>query len=175
MERPVWKPNVTEDLSNSEIQLYLELSTSACIRGGGHHLERAHQVLYQSNGDITKAVEHLLSTPPDYAIWTDDEIQKFERLLAIHGKEFNSISRDIKTKSRSECIEFYYLCKKTSPQRQKKLFQRQEQKPLQPQQMNTCKSEGDLQDQQFPCKVCGRVFEKIKSRSAHMKRHKNGR
>lgn len=25
----------------------------------------------------------------------------------------------------------------------------------------------------FPCKVCGRVFEKIKSRSAHMKRHKN--
>lgn len=27
----------------------------------------------------------------------------------------------------------------------------------------------------FPCKVCGRTFEKIKSRSAHMKRHKNGR
>lgn len=31
------------------------------------------------------------------------------------------------------------------------------------------------QPDKFPCKVCGRIFEKIKSRSAHMKRHKNER
>lgn len=31
------------------------------------------------------------------------------------------------------------------------------------------------EDEKFPCKVCGRIFDKIKSRSAHMKRHKNER
>lgn len=30
-------------------------------------------------------------------------------------------------------------------------------------------------DEKFPCRVCGIVFDKIKSRSAHMKRHKHER
>lgn len=169
MESPLWKPDVAEYISNSDIQLYLELSTSACIRGAGHHLEKAHQVLYESNGDIKLAIERLISTPPDHAIWTEDEVQQFDRLLLTYGKEFNSISRELRTKSRAECIEYYYLCKKTCPGQQKKLFQRQEEKPIQTHQIH----EEGLQN--FPCKVCGRVFEKIKSRSAHMKRHKNGR
>lgn len=187
----VWAPQVIEDLSDSDLLLYLQFSKSACIRGGGRgNLDRALQVLYRANGDIKRAVEGLLTENKQTSHWTKDEVHQFEQLFRLHGKKFNLISENIKTKSTRDCVNFYYHWKK-STSRNSTLRRAAGYSTLTPITTSTPTSPSIPEDtnnnsvsqsenrppidEQFPCKVCGRVFEKIKSRSAHMKRHKNER
>lgn len=46
--------------------------------------------------------------------WSPYEIAVFESALLHHGKEFHLVSREIKTKSTKEVIDFYYVWKKTA-------------------------------------------------------------
>lgn len=212
---PIWAPHVLKDLNDAELALYLEFSCTACIPGGGCNVEKALQVLYKSDGNIKLALERLLNakdlhslTQHDHAIWNEDEVHLFERLIMLHGKNFYFVSQDIKTKSVKECVEFYYLWKK-SPIRVHHSINSSLSSSLSSTSSSTStnsisttssittnnttatsdnqslaqSSESNAplngaepsQEEQFPCKVCGRVFLKIKSRSAHMKRHKNER
>lgn len=189
---PIWAPHVIQDINKSELDLYLEFSGTACIPGGGCNVEEALQVLYQSNGDIKKAMQQLLSSTHQ-AVWKVDEVHLFERLIMLHGKNFFQISKDLETKTVKQCVQFYYLWKKSPNRNTSPLTTRSTSTtttvatPI----SSSSTSEESIESrdsgrddslagtneeqQQFPCKVCGRVFQKIKSRSAHMKRHKNER
>eukprot|EP00049_Salpingoeca_infusionum_P004599 m.81524 g.81524 ORF g.81524 m.81524 type:complete len:1182 (+) comp12640_c0_seq2:418-3963(+) len=49
----------------------------------------------------------------DIDCWSPEEVKAFEHALYSYGKLFHRISRQVKTRSTSECIKFYYLWKKT--------------------------------------------------------------
>lgn len=244
----IWAPDVISHVDKSDMELYLQFSSTPCIPGGGCNIEEALDTLYQANGDIKKAMQQLLKTDLiNQAIWSFNEVLMFERLIMLHGKNFYSISKDLETKTVKECVQFYYIWKKST-------FRNRLVSPTTPNYSNASVSSvtsstyttasvpsivsptntnttststtttttttteikppteatnltatpssstsdesrdsgrGDsllsidehnqqsllLQqsEQQFPCKVCGRIFMKIKSRSAHMKRHKNER
>lgn len=178
----------------------MEFSCTACIPGGTCNVDRALEVLYRAQGDIKLALERLMTGPeardvnnndttndsnresivPRRSIWTEDEVHLFERYIMLNGKNFYHISQAMKTKSVKQCVEFYYLWKK-SP------FKKSSISPVATRSVTSSLDDiatpsdttsGEIkesQEEQFPCKVCGRVFLKIKSRSAHMKRHKNER
>lgn len=176
----IWSPDVIENLKDSEVGLYLEFSCTACIPGGGCNVEEALHILYKSNGDIKEAMQQLL-VKHELArhSWSREEIAHFERLLNGHGKNFSLISQNLKTKTNKECVEFYYLWKKTVPKhahsQPNDLNQQNSQLQQKSQQQLILQPKQSPAQESFPCKICGRVFEKIKSRSAHMKRHKNER
>lgn len=46
--------------------------------------------------------------------WSPYEVAVFEGAMLHHGKEFHLVSREIKTKSTKEVIDFYYIWKKTA-------------------------------------------------------------
>jgi hypothetical protein len=46
--------------------------------------------------------------------WSPYEVSVFEGAILHHGKEFHLVSREIKTKSTKEVIDFYYIWKKTA-------------------------------------------------------------
>lgn len=199
------------------MKLYLEFTSSPCIRGGGCSIEHALQTLYETDGNVMKAMERLIANKDDLDGWSMGEQLMFERSIVKHGKRFDLISQDIKTKSVKKCIEFYYLWKH-SPSRSPSVNYQPKTKFLNATNSNTqqtitsgtlvrqplaqscnittsqqsanCSNEinnnsklitnnnGNIivdNTALFLCKVCGRAFEKIKSRSAHMKRHKNER
>ena len=51
--------------------------------------------------------------PTTFEKWNPYEIALFEGAISIYGKEFHEIAKIIKTKNCKECIEFYYVWKKT--------------------------------------------------------------
>lgn len=196
----IWAPHVIQNVKDSDLGLYMEFSCTACIPGGTCNVDRALEVLYHAHGDIKLALERLMTRPEALdvnnndtsdstsksnvsgrSIWTEDEVHLFERYIMLNGKNFYHISQAIKTKSVKQCVEFYYLWKR-SP------FKKSSVSPVAtrsvtsslddiatPSDTTTSGEIKDSQEEQFPCKVCGRIFLKIKSRSAHMKRHKNER
>jgi hypothetical protein len=237
----IWAPDVIENVSTLELDLYLKFSSTACIPGGGCNVEEALDVLYKCHGDIKQATKKLLMRETkEVVIWTLEEVQMFEHLFRKQPKNFISISKDLKTKSVKDCVEFYYLWKQQQQQphqyqyhylqhhqstlipqlkheqdeldqhdqhleqqqqHQNLLFQQQLESAQQLEQLQSAQqleqlpkviieqqhqqqssqpqsqSQQELKpdQEQFPCKVCGQIFLKIKSRSAHMKRHKNER
>lgn len=186
MELCTWKPYVLGNLTNTDLNQYLEFSQSACVAGGPCSTDRALHVLYLSGGDLKKAIKRLLGVENidesvvETTSWSREEVKKFEELLSHHGKNFNYISRDLKTKTVNHCVSFYYLWKHSSTRSHRAIGtvidsnnNSLNQSGSREISMNSQSS--DKSSDQFPCKVCGQIFLKIKSRSAHMKRHKNGR
>lgn len=53
-------------------------------------------------------------------LWTKDEIKQFEEYIFKHDKNFIEISKELKTKTTKECVEFYYLWKKVMSDSTKK-------------------------------------------------------
>ena len=45
--------------------------------------------------------------------WSPFEISKFEGSMSVFGKQFHVASKIVKSKTTRECIEFYYVWKKT--------------------------------------------------------------
>lgn len=125
-------------------------------------------MLYKSDGNILEAIRRLMHNDLNFPIWTKEEITCFEQLIVQHGKKFDLVSKDLKTKTVKECVEFYYRWKKTPHRSPPRSNATDNNNNLN----NTTANIPQVADV-FPCKVCGRIFEKIKSRSAHMKRHKN--
>lgn len=225
----IWAPQCMEKLDDSIIRLYLDFSSSPCIRNGGCDIDHALEILHQSNGDIKLAMKQLLALGNDAKgiknFWSVEEVQCFEEYLQVFGKNFFLISERLKTKSVKECVKFYYLwkkssssssCSNTSASSSSSSFRAATSSSIsssstastlsvssnhqQFQQVvgdetnnngnltisssdsnnNSSSSSasfnnGNGTNDLFLCKVCGRAFEKIKSRSAHMKRHKNER
>ncbi|XP_062892561.1 transcriptional-regulating factor 1-like [Mobula hypostoma] len=125
--------------------------------------------------------------------WTPSEKRLFNKAFAVHKKDFRAIQKVVRTKVFAECVEYYYSFKK-SLKFNKKLRSRPSDtdedwnnairqdtdyelsfaspQSVQPAQRAERESPCPTVIGNFPCKQCGKMFYKIKSRNAHMKIHR---
>ncbi|KAK9972161.1 hypothetical protein ABG768_025487 [Culter alburnus] len=200
-EELLWKPWAEleeNDTLLQHVENLLDLSASSVLPGGGANLELALHSLSCCNGNILAALEMLLfkDSPPSenyhYSgtdIWTLSEQRLFHKAFTIYGKDFSFIHKMVRTKQVSQCIEFYYNSKRLS-EKQRKQSER-ERESLEEERLaavinQVLPSPKMLANQasierlihtpplptSFPCKQCGKMFYKIKSRNAHMKIHR---
>ncbi|XP_051576288.1 uncharacterized protein si:dkey-19b23.10 isoform X1 [Myxocyprinus asiaticus] len=200
-EELLWKPWVEleeNDTLLEHVENLLDLSASSVLPGGGANLELALHSLSRCQGNILAALEMLLfsnSVPSeDYHysgtdMWTLSEQRLFHKAFTIYGKDFSFIHKMVRTKQVSQCIEFYYNSLRLS-EKQRKQSEREKESleeernlvtisqvsPAPKMLVNQASIERLMHTQplptSFPCKQCGKMFYKIKSRNAHMKIHR---
>ncbi|KAJ8338062.1 hypothetical protein SKAU_G00370280 [Synaphobranchus kaupii] len=197
-EQLLWKPWKDLEESNDlqeQVENLLDLCSSSALPGGGTNLELALHCISRCQGDMLATVEMLLlSIPPsseDYHysgsnVWILSEKRLFNKAFGTHSKDFSLVQKMVKTKSVSQCVEFYYLSKKILEQQQK---QHEREKVAKEEKNsatdsslvpipNTLMKPLMMEEPSpslaasFPCKQCGKMFYKIKSRNAHMKIHR---
>ncbi|XP_075597617.1 uncharacterized protein LOC142599727 isoform X1 [Balearica regulorum gibbericeps] len=153
--------------TQQQVETLLDLACSSALPGGGTNRELALHCLARAGGSLTGALELLLLGTPAWPwadplagyhytgsdAWTPRERRLFAKALARHGKDFTRIQQAVPSKRMTQCVEFYYLYKS-------RLGQTQKQTPP------------EALVSRFPCKLCGKIFPKIKSRNAHMKIHR---
>ncbi|CAM4515535.1 unnamed protein product [Leuciscus chuanchicus] len=200
-EELLWKPWAEleeNDTLLQHVENLLDLSASSVLPGGGANLELALHSLSRCKGNILAALEMLLfkDSPPSenyhYSgtdIWTLSEQKLFHKAFTIYGKDFSFVHKMVRTKQVSQCIEFYYNSKRLS-EKQRKQMEREKESleeerlaavinqvlPAPKMLVNQASIERLIQTPllptSFPCKQCGKMFYKIKSRNAHMKIHR---
>ncbi|XP_075060283.1 transcriptional-regulating factor 1 isoform X2 [Mixophyes fleayi] len=124
----VWKPwpALETEESQQKVEVFLSMSCSSVLPGGGTNLEYALHSLFEANGDMMIALDMLLlkKTPrlkshplanyhyagSDY--WTSTEKKSFNKALNTCNKDFFHVQKMIKTKTLSQCVEYYYTWKK---------------------------------------------------------------
>ncbi|XP_022116565.2 uncharacterized protein LOC110994315 isoform X1 [Pieris rapae] len=178
-EQLLWDPGINDALDDNEVRMFMELAMCAAMPVGGHTREFALQTLGECGGDIRAATLRLMSRPPapaqHEARWTPDEVEAFLNGLAHYDKDFYRISHLIRTKDSKQCVQFYYFWKKVTRD-YKTLYLRSWSDARQPQgtfvHTPSTSSPTSFEGEGYPCKICGKVFNKVKSRSAHMKSHR---
>ncbi|XP_040207442.1 transcriptional-regulating factor 1 isoform X2 [Rana temporaria] len=124
----VWKPlpDLEKEESQKKVEVFLSMSCSSVLPGGGTNLEYALHSLFDTNGNIMSALEMLLlkemprlkSHPlADYHYagsdyWNNNEKKSFNKALITCNKDFFYVQKMIKTKTVSQCVEYYYTWKK---------------------------------------------------------------
>ncbi|XP_073484538.1 transcriptional-regulating factor 1 isoform X1 [Aquarana catesbeiana] len=124
----VWKPlpDLEKEESQRRVEVFLSMSCSSVLPGGGTNLEYALHSLFDTNGNIMSALEMLLlkdmprlkSHPlADYHYagtdyWNNNEKKCFNKALITCNKDFFYVQKMIKTKTVSQCVEYYYTWKK---------------------------------------------------------------
>ncbi|KAK2913542.1 hypothetical protein QQF64_030697 [Cirrhinus molitorella] len=200
-EELLWKPWTEleeNDTLSQHVENLLDLSASSVLPGGGANLELALHSLSHCQGNILAALEMLLfknsplSENYHYSgmdTWTLSEQRLFHKAFEIYGKDFSFIHKMVRTKQVSQCIEFYYnskrLAEKQNKQREREKESLEEERiaasisqvPSAPKTLANPTSIDRLihtpsLPTSFPCKQCGKMFYKIKSRNAHMKIHR---
>ncbi|CAN9509508.1 unnamed protein product [Ophioblennius macclurei] len=196
-EQLLWKPSdELEDSANlqDQVEKLLSMCSSSCLPGGGSNTELALHCLHYCHGDTMATLNMLLfsqCTPTgDYHYsgcdsWTDTEKSVFSAAMATYGKDFSLIQKTVKTKTVRQCVEFYYLGKKLQDKRKKQEEESSREVELEQQKRATPKCQPVNRQfvpeevvsmpplaSFFPCKLCGKMFYKIKSRNAHMKIHR---
>ncbi|XP_039997447.1 uncharacterized protein LOC120797663 isoform X2 [Xiphias gladius] len=196
-EQLLWKPwQELEESANlqNQVEKLLSMCSSSCLPGGGSNTELALHCLHYCQGNTMATLEMLLFSQPsptgDYhysgsEFWTDTEKSLFSTALGTHGKDFSLIQKMVRTKTVNQCIEFYYLSKKLLDKQKKqkeeenRAGEHEQQKNVTPICQPVIRQFG-LEEAVpvpslasfFPCKLCGKMFYKIKSRNAHMKIHR---
>ncbi|XP_063628011.1 uncharacterized protein LOC134799522 isoform X1 [Cydia splendana] len=183
-EQLLWDPGINDALDDNEVRMFMELAMCAAMPVGGHTREFALQVLGECGGDVRAATLRLMSRPAAPAQhesrWAPDEVEAFLAGLRHYDKDFYRISQLIRTKDSKQCVQFYYFWKKVTKD-YKMLYLRswnmEQQLSTQGQPPASCAaaaaaSPTPFEAEEFPCKICGKVFNKVKSRSAHMKSHR---
>ncbi|XP_075719380.1 transcriptional-regulating factor 1 isoform X2 [Rhinoderma darwinii] len=230
----VWKtwPDLESEESQHRVEVFLSMSCSSVLPGGGTNMEYALHSLFEANGDIMTVLEILLlkngprpKTHPlasyhyagsDY--WTNNEKKSFNKAINTCNKDFFHVQKMINTKTMSQCVEYYYTWKKIlhmGRRHRTRLIEQHEDDTIfcsrqalngharihggttTPAKLFTATSTGRSKSgaqseygsvksspahsttsgetdatSVFPCKLCGKVFYKIKSRNAHMKTHR---
>ncbi|XP_064489874.1 uncharacterized protein LOC135401406 isoform X2 [Ornithodoros turicata] len=135
---------------------------------------------------------------PECHRWSREEIELYQEALNTFDKDFFSVAAKVGSKNVKQCVEFYYVWKKVAPDEYRRLRclrrRREQDGLLQSQEdattavplgtspprttqepFSTAPLPVQIVEQppplEFPCKLCGRVFAKVKSRNAHMKSH----
>ncbi|KAM9425310.1 uncharacterized protein KZ484_008812 isoform 2-T2 [Pholidichthys leucotaenia] len=199
-EQLLWKPSdILEESANLQDQVVklVSMCSSSCLPGGGSNTELALHCLHYCQGNTMATLEMLLFSEPSPAgdyhysgcdFWSDAEKSLFSAALGLYGKDFSLIQKMVRTKTVRQCVEFYYLGKKLLDKQKKQKEEEEEEirnRDLE-QQKNVppiCQPAGRpyaLEEvvpvpslaSYFPCKLCGKMFYKIKSRNAHMKIHR---
>lgn len=133
---------------------------------------------------------------PECHRWSREEMERFQEGLATFDKDFLHVATKVGTKNVQQCVEFYYVWKKVVPEEYRRLRCMRRRRELD----QAAPEEDDMEEaagspsaapavvakptmpasepvqpceppQEFPCRLCGRVFAKVKSRNAHMKSH----
>ncbi|XP_036451950.1 transcriptional-regulating factor 1 [Colossoma macropomum] len=196
-----WAELEESDVIQEHVENLLDLSTSTALPGGGANLEFALHSLSLCQGNIMGALEMMFfsnSTPSrDYHyagsdVWRLSEQKLFHKAFAMYGKDFSFIHKMVKTKQISQCVEFYYHSKRLQEkQRKQKEREKEQQQQMDAETTFTSTSQVVMPTKimmnpinmerlihtpslatSFPCKQCGKMFYKIKSRNAHMKIHR---
>ncbi|XP_042127400.1 zinc finger protein 541 isoform X3 [Peromyscus maniculatus bairdii] len=184
----VWKP-WGDVMTNPETQdRVIELCNVACssvMPGGGTNLELALHCLHEAQGSVQVALETLLLRGPqkprthplaDYRytgsdIWTPMEKRLFKKAFCAHKKDFYLIHKTVTCSPRERPTHRptpELKIKTKSYRRESILHSSPSAAPK-----RTPEPPGSVESQGvFPCRECERVFDKIKSRNAHMKRHR---
>lgn len=197
-EQLLWKPLDKKEESGDlpgQVEKLLSMCSSSCLPGGGSNSELALHCLHSCQGDTMATLEMLLFSQPSPAgdyhysgcdLWTDAEKTLFNDALGTYGKDFSLIQKMVRTKTVCQCVEFYYLSKKLQD-KQKKQKEEDERRDGELDQQKSVTPTCQPVDRQFslegavpvtplasffPCKLCGKMFYKIKSRNAHMKIHR---
>ncbi|KRX91226.1 Transcriptional-regulating factor 1 [Trichinella pseudospiralis] len=124
-ETLVFDPKCLENVTDAELNALLKLANSPAVLGGGLNSELAWHLLYDCGGNVKEAALRLLNSEnpfpeghplhscnyPDVHMWSPEEIETFETALLKFDKDFNEISKKVKTKSVQQCISFYYSWK----------------------------------------------------------------
>ncbi|XP_055648438.1 LOW QUALITY PROTEIN: zinc finger protein 541 [Falco peregrinus] len=183
----VWKPwgdIATNPATQDRVTELLHVACSSAVPGGGMNLELALHCLHEAQSNVLEALEMLLFGVPqksgshplaDYhytgsAAWSSLEKDLFEEALAAHGKDFHLIQKKVVWNPQRLCL----LWKEDGKMKRK----REKKMPRDAGSTSHRRDEAQCQagsaDNQsmFPCSLCGRVFEKIKGRNAHMKKHR---
>nr|XP_033465631.1 uncharacterized protein LOC117246059 isoform X2 [Epinephelus lanceolatus] len=105
--------------------------------------------------------------------------------MGTFGKDFSLIQKMVETKTMCQCVEFYYLSKKLQDKQKKQKEEESRDAVMEQQKRITpicqpVERQFGLEEAVpvpslasfFPCKLCGKMFYKIKSRNAHMKIHR---
>ncbi|XP_040038805.2 uncharacterized protein LOC120822900 isoform X3 [Gasterosteus aculeatus] len=193
-EQLLWKPwDKLEETTHlqDQVELLLSMCSSSCVPGGGSNSELTMHCLHHCQGNTMATLDMLLFSQPsptgDYHysgsdFWTDGEKSLFTATLGTYGKDFSRIQKMVRTKTVCQCVEFYYLSKKLQDKlmkqkeeenREKLLEQQKNMTPIrQPAHKQFGLEEALPVASFFPCKLCGKMFYKIKSRNAHMKIHR---
>nr|XP_046909511.1 probable serine/threonine-protein kinase DDB_G0282963 [Dermatophagoides farinae] len=126
----LWSPTVLDNHQTDDetIDLYFKISCSMCVNGHGNNKEYAMHLLYDCHGDVIEAMAKLIQMNPtvnsdhplyqyyyaNHNVWTENEINLFQKSIFKYDKDFFLIADEIKTKSVKDCVQFYYLWKKNS-------------------------------------------------------------
>ncbi|XP_052386371.1 transcriptional-regulating factor 1 isoform X1 [Carassius gibelio] len=124
----LWLPNKDLDTDDNQqkVDNLLKMACSSVLPGGGANTEYVLHCLFECRGDIMKTLEKLLlpttlrntsSPKTDYHYagsdrWTLQEKRQLNKALLIHNKDFYFVQKMVKTKSVSQCVEYYYTWKK---------------------------------------------------------------
>ncbi|XP_069573119.1 uncharacterized protein [Brachyistius frenatus] len=194
-EQLLWKPwDEESDNVQAQVEKLLSMCSSSCLPGGGSNTELALHCLHYCQGNTMATLEMLLFSQPlptgDYHysgcdFWTDTEKSLFTAALGTYGKDFKLLEKTVRTKKIRQCVEIYYLSKKLLDKQKKQLDEEKRDGELEQQKSVTPIREPverhfGLEEAVpvpslasfFPCKLCGKMFYKIKSRNAHMKIHR---
>ncbi|XP_023820154.1 uncharacterized protein LOC105355612 isoform X1 [Oryzias latipes] len=112
-----WRPldKLEDPVNQQRVQALLMMAQSSLVPGNGTSPEHALHILSECKGDFLLTVEKLLTTPrksQNGVSWSAAEKRLLTKSLQLHRKDFRSVCKSVKTKSLSECVEFYYLWKK---------------------------------------------------------------
>ncbi|XP_043278000.1 uncharacterized protein [Venturia canescens] len=134
-DHPLWDPGITNHLTDTELEMYLQFACCAATPGGGRNKEYALHLLHMCKGNIHEAMLKLMRPTPTLPLqhpllsyectesdrWTSNEMDIFYQGLLEHNKDFVAISRDVGTKTSKQCVQFYYLWKRLCPDEYKRL------------------------------------------------------
>ncbi|KAL3183708.1 hypothetical protein MRX96_033792 [Rhipicephalus microplus] len=180
----VWDPRIGDHLADDEVENYLEFACCAAVPGGGRNREYAFHVLALCQGNLQEATLRLMERGTAAARWSPA------------ADDFLHVATKVGTKNVQQCVEFYYVWKKVVPEEYRRLRCMRRRRELD----QAAPEEDDMEEaagspsaapaaiakptmpasepvqpceppQEFPCRLCGRVFAKVKSRNAHMKSH----
>nr|CAD7393485.1 unnamed protein product [Timema cristinae] len=200
-EHLLWDPGISKVSTDAEVDMYLEFACCAAVPGGGRNKEYALHLLHMCHGNIHEAMLKLMQPTPflpsghpllayDYCEsdrWSADEMDSFHQGLLKHDKDFLSIAHEandvelVSTSSETRLFVCEYPDCSASFNSRAALnghirihgggvcgrSPTPDKRPA----TATPPALGDLLEE-FPCKICGKVFNKVKSRSAHMKSHR---
>nr|XP_054590881.1 uncharacterized protein LOC107384615 isoform X2 [Nothobranchius furzeri] len=115
----LWMPcdELENPASQQRIEFLLKMVQSSVVPESQAGPEHALQLLSESKGDFLLTVETLLE-PPETSNnqtgvrWSSAEKKLLMKSFQLHQKDFSRIQRSVRTKSLSNCVEFYYLWKK---------------------------------------------------------------
>lgn len=126
-EMLLWYPAYLDEYDPKNIEslnLLTKIACSPAVRNCGLNMEYTFHLLCKYKGDVEMTLHALLRDTLvvyDYVYaettaWTTEEIVRFQQGLAMHGRDFHQVSKDLQAagmnKTVKACVEFYYVWKR---------------------------------------------------------------